>query len=184
MFDRLGIRPIEAASRFGALAALIAGAVAFHFAIRRYVAGIHHPELLEMSFWFMAGVSLSHDLGIQGHRSARLRSLAWTMTIFAVAAVSAHWVRDAYIALVHSSSSDEALLILGPDYANAVRNRIVGYEGAFAIALMASRLTVRRIAVRLVRGWRSDCQSSQADVCEACGQRKNDVVATPEGRAE
>lgn len=184
MFDRLGIRPKEAASRLIALAAVIAGALVFHLAITRYVADIHHPELLQTSFWVMAALSLSHDLGTPGHRLAKLRSLAWTMAIFATAAITAHWVRDAYIALVHSSPSNELLQALGPEYANAVQNRIVGYEGAFAMALMASRLTLKRIAIRLVRRWTSEGQSSKADVCEACGQRKSDVVGTPERRAE
>jgi len=154
-----------------ALTALGASAAVFHLAVRRYVSDIHRPELLQLGFWFMACVALSYDLG--GSRSflTNLRALARTMAMFAVAGVTAHWVRDAYIALVHSNTSDELFQVVGPEYATALQNRIVGYEGAFAMSLMFARLTIGRVLGRFARQKDGTSEAKPAGECEACRRR-------------
>lgn len=149
---------------------MLAGAVAiYHLTLRYYLADLDKPMFFELGFLMSFGVACLYEM--KGGFRVIVAGCAVTGLVFVAGALAAIWFRSEYMQLVAQFRDvSEMGEVFGQDLAAALSNRAVGYGGAFAVGLMAARLTLGSSTVRGLIVKRLLGPAGELFVCSCCGQ--------------
>lgn len=157
------------AKLFLTLTLFVAGIAAYGAALNGYLIDLQQPWVLRSSFWASLCFAMYHE-HISGYKRLSIARIAATAATFALGVVLAHFLRDEYVASIRSLADIRDLSdMLGSDIVAALRNRVVGYGGAYALGQMASRLLVRKALTRLYVRLTVDADH-QPPTCPHCNQ--------------
>lgn len=148
---------------------LCAALVSYGHYLNVYLQEVGNPWILVYGFWLSLGFAIWREWQPRYARLSFARVCA-TAIMFCIGVLLAIYLRSAYVGLLKFElGQPEFVLFVGADVENAMKNRVVGFGGCYALALMLLRMTLHKLILRMcLAGFvPADCMPK---ACQHCGQ--------------
>jgi len=137
--------------------------------LRNYLAEIGSPWIIVSGFWMSLTLAVLHEWKFPLVRMSFAKIVA-TSVMFAIGVLLAQYLRMQYVDFVHATfATPELSAFFGEDVAAAMRNRVVGFGGCYALALMLMRWVAYKPMLRMCVECFVPAESRQS-TCPHCGQ--------------
>lgn len=153
----------------GALLGLVCCLIGYALAIKYYLHDLAHPAPLLFALVSSLGMACWNDCSFRNF-GLSVRRVTVTAMVFVIGAVLAPILRAEYLEMMSQAVTDPNFMdIVGHDYYEMIRNKVIGYGGSFAVSLLISRLFLQhRVEHLLSRLWGTG--ESSASFCPHCNQ--------------
>lgn len=151
------------------IVALVVVFDAYHFVLKMYLVDLDRPLVMEFVFIGSAIIACLYEFN-GGSWKVNLSGCLATLTLFAVGALLACWLRVQYMEFVAAiKAAPDFSDVVGRDVYHALTARAVGYGGCYAIGMLIARTTLAKWTRRRITSYFAPVTQKSCPTCGGCG---------------